>query len=620
MKKLLILLGSIGIVSSSVATVVACNKNTANENTKDKVQELKNAISKAEAIIKGKEQSSPLQVDSRALKTLIEELKKINDVAQATQGLIQLQEALDSYLAMFEPGSIPSIKYGITETLNQMKEDKPLLIDTDTALNKQPTNKYTNQLSSRQNSASSIVATTTIDDVIKNAITTLLKNKVQKLDVTKLNITTKNNEFAQINNQNQIEFGKIDVDVTYNNENVSASGWKISYASEFLKQSKDLIHQWDQGVKMEASKIKLPTSLPFVGGSEIGKVLETLGPAINSLVPSKIPTVFDDNDPDYKKIDGLLKMLNKLPHDILNKEIKFEKEMIQDTPVGKANIKIVVKTKALDLIKSLIPTIINFKNFVSNQTNKDLVTNLFKYLTIKPQSYNDDGYGELFENIKNNKGQKVEFKSNLEGILFNLLEIWKDKNGKQMTEGQPIKFSFGLGLGNQNPAEHMVNLAYVAKKIGDVEYQALSKLINPAELLNIIFGLASIKEDNTITIKIFDLVPVPLPIGELLKDSLIKMILTMNTDPDFDKHVDLKINKFASEIQVETPDQKWVVMDQSNLQTATGVKFVVKSVSYTLTDKNGSHKIEKTIVNNNDKFVFEFIMKLDGSFLKPQAK
>ncbi|PPE05805.1 lipoprotein [Williamsoniiplasma lucivorax] len=592
MKKLLMILGSLGVVASSAATVVACDKGTKN----DKVDELKKELASIGEMIKEQEKSrEPNAKGLKEIKQLIEKFQNIKNNEEAIKALAELKVAKEKLLKTINVPENPEIiKGAISKKLNAINANNPLLIPTKIALNEVEDQNH---------------------NAVVQALKTFLKAKIANLNLEKLTITIKENQFAKLGND-VITLGNLKADVKYNDEVIKADGWSLPYASEYLKQGKDIIQSLEQGIFKEAGNIKIPDSLPMVGGQSLNEFLKFVGLLVDKIIPTKIPTNFSEQDSDYKTMHGLFDMVKSFANEIWTKEIKLELNTSFQLSIMGAQqeliIKGMLKTSLEKIVSNIMPVIINFKNFINNQPNKDLISNLLKYIVSKPTSYNDDGYGELFENIKDNKDKKVEFKSNFEAILFFLLEGWKDKDGKQITQGQPLEFYLNI-VGMQE-----ANFAFFEKTIAGKNYIPFNVLIEPSELIKIIFGLAAIQENSVVKATLLGgaIRDFELPIGKLLGSSLIKMLLAMDTSANFDDHVQMTLDKFEAEIQV-LHDKNWTKLTPENLQTAEEMRIIVKSVAYTLKDNEGQHPIKK-ILHPSDRNVFEFKLNISGEFLNPK--
>ncbi|PPE05804.1 lipoprotein [Williamsoniiplasma lucivorax] len=605
MKKLLMLLGSFGVVTSSVATVIACNGSAKN----DKIAELKKEIQNIEKLLADYEKGTGAKKDSGTLKALIARCKQITNIDEATRALDNLIAAKNSFFANTPAVPVnpvpadPEIanRQGLTRQLDKINDADPILIETNVALNEQ--------------------SVKPIGDEVKKAIEARLRVKMPQLNIDKLEITTSTNTFAALED-NEITFGQIQVAVKYDRVDLKVGGWNIPYASEYLKQSKTFIDQLEEGITKRASNLKIPNLIPISGvsGTTIGEMLAGLGPILNLAIPSQLPVAFDQQDANYAAITGLFSTLTTMAGTDWNKEITFTKEVRQNAgqALGEMTVKIDIRTNVEKLIKNLMPTLINFKNFISTQNNKELTLNLLKYLKAAPASYNRDGYAEAFTGITHNS-QAVVFASNLEVILFNLLEGWKSRAGVSITQGQPLQFSFALETKGTTKRKLEFDLDYLGKTVGSKKYTALQSLLKPAEIFKILFGLAAINQDTKKEIEISGL-KIPLPIGSLLGTNLIGSVLAVDTSNTFADHVKITLNKFNAEMQVTTDGETWVQMSEANIRTATQIRIVLLSVEYTLTDKEGGHTIQKTMSDEENELpIFAFIFDIDGSFLRPKT-
>ncbi|WP_342255703.1 hypothetical protein [Spiroplasma endosymbiont of Poecilobothrus nobilitatus] len=103
-----------------------------------------------------------------------------------------------------------------------------------------------------------------------------------------------------------------------------------------------------------------------------------------------------------------------------------------------------IKAKYLNILNSLAPDIIHFRNFVlekrEQQKSQNLILLLLQYLFEKPREINNDGFLDVNKNIQSTKNKKrtLQFSINLEHILHNLLEGWKSKSGEWSANRTPI--------------------------------------------------------------------------------------------------------------------------------------------------------------------------------------
>lgn len=177
---------------------------------------------------------------------------------------------------------------------------------------------------------------------------------------------------------------------------------------------------------------------PVVGGEQtIAQLISKIIPFVKLYIPTKIPANFTD-DVNWTKFQGLIGSVEPLLKDnnTINESI---------TPIDGMTLNI--NFKITDVLINILPDLVHLLNFIEQQSqagNTNLILNLIQYFFAAPSDINGDGFAEINQGIKdvNNKEQTITFKTNLERLVYDLLEGWKTPDGLQAPDVKPIHIDF----------------------------------------------------------------------------------------------------------------------------------------------------------------------------------
>ncbi|WP_348735916.1 hypothetical protein [Spiroplasma endosymbiont of Ammophila pubescens] len=227
------------------------------------------------------------------------------------------------------------------------------------------------------------------------------------------------------------------------NPKTKDSNFLIPVATNNLKWTNDTVQKLNKSMTMVLTKM----ILPFQGITlAIGKILSLVTTFhLFDNLPKVIPTSFNADDENWKKWEAFVnnELMNLPLADEMLKNGEINETIKKDLLLG-TTAEIKIKAKYLNILNSLVPDIIHFRNFVlekrEQQKSQNLILLLLQYLFEKPREINNDGFLDVNKNIQSTKNKKenLQFSTNLEHILHNLLEGWKSKSGEWSDNRTPI--------------------------------------------------------------------------------------------------------------------------------------------------------------------------------------
>ncbi|WP_342256463.1 hypothetical protein [Spiroplasma endosymbiont of Poecilobothrus nobilitatus] len=263
-----------------------------------------------------------------------------------------------------------------------------------------------------------------------------------------LMLTQKNFTPIEIAEDGTTHYGELTVVVDYKNKELTNpktndSNFLIPVATNNLKLTNDTVQKLNKSMTMVLSKI----NLPFQGNNlAIGKILSLITTFhLFDNLPKVIPTSFNADDQNWKKWEAFVndELINLPLADEVLKNGEINETIKKDILFG-TTLEIKIKAKYLNILNSLAPDIIHFRNFVlekrEQQKSQNLILLLLQYLFEKPREINNDGFLDVNKNIKST------FSINLEHILHNLLEGWKSKSGEWSANRTPISIVVKVDL------------------------------------------------------------------------------------------------------------------------------------------------------------------------------
>lgn len=245
---------------------------------------------------------------------------------------------------------------------------------------------------------------------------------------------------------NSANYGQLEVTATFKGEELvnpktKDNNFVVEIATNDLKLANETIKKLDQNLTMVFSEMNLPIAGNNLPVKTILELIPQFGLFKN--LPTVIPTKFDDSDVNWTKWQSFINLLTSLPiaGDLL-KDGELNKVITQNHIAG-TTITVKIKAKYLDILNSLAPDIIHFHNFIveqrQQQKSQNLILLLIQYLFDTPRNINNDGFLDVNKDIDSNKGGKINFTTNLEHILHNLFDGWKNKSNEWSAARTPIE-------------------------------------------------------------------------------------------------------------------------------------------------------------------------------------
>lgn len=544
---------------------------------------------------------------------------------------------------------LEDIKIRIKDTLKQMIGTKGLVLDL------------------RHN----VIMDSEIEfSVIQEVIIKVLKSKISKLNQKLVRIVQKSASIiAPTMNPEAITLGQVEIEVFYNNikiENDAGTDFTIEYGTNFLISSKQILEQLNSDNQVEISQIKLPP----LGekGTKLGKLSLDIGSLFNllrliqptmRLLPSIIPENFNTEDRNWVQwnnfVTALVAQIKGLAGDSLP-DFDLDGSLVKTIgPIvqGETRISGSITIKYRALIDSLLPTLINFKNFVDSE-KEDGIDNFLlvfiKYLFKEPDYGTNsagiqDGYNLINQNVyidhSERRGRYI-FASNLEVLMHNILEGWKNKNGVSSSLEQPIAVEFNVQVipKDDSPlpplspfkfkylkeaaSEENDNQAFTGLNewlSDEPSDKPLEKIIN---LFNEILNFGSDKNPRFV-IKAAGVTDIDseIALNQLFtEENLITLLKNINIKLPINKYMNLNWNRFKVNIyyRVKNDDDdeisEWKKAKTINdLQDAIDMKMVLSENSITLTSKEDA-TVKLTIIPTKS---IDIIFNIQSTLLQSQA-
>ncbi|MFJ1522471.1 hypothetical protein [Spiroplasma sp. ald] len=284
-------------------------------------------------------------------------------------------------------------------------------------------------------------------NVNNDAAFSILESKFKEFS-DDLMLTQTNFTLIEIAEDGTAHYGELTVVADYKdkeltNPKTKDSNFLIPVATNNLKWTNDTVQKLNKSMMMVLTKM----NLPFQGTTlAIGKILSLVTTFhLFYNLPKVIPTSFNADDENWKKWEAFVnnELMNLPLADEMLKNGEINETIKKDLLLG-ITVEIKIKAKYLNILNSLVPDIIHFRNFVlekrKQQKSQNLILLLLQYLLEKPREINNDGFLDVNKNIQSTKNKKenLQFSTNLEHILHNLLEGWKSKSGEWSANRTPI--------------------------------------------------------------------------------------------------------------------------------------------------------------------------------------
>lgn len=273
-------------------------------------------------------------------------------------------------------------------------------------------------------------------------------------------VTFENINFKDIShNKDEVQNGTLTLNILVNEEKLVNPETKddnfiFSFNTEENNKINEVLNQLKQGANVNLGDFKVDLGLGE-GPIDIKALIDLIGAfGISDLIPTKIPTKFDITDPNWKEWNNSLEtikaLLNQIEDGIFDKELTFKMDMpLMEGTDGHVGI----STKISDILNSILPDLIHFRNFILEQQGEgkeNVLLLLIQYLFDKPRDINNDGYAKINQEIKveGKEDEYIKFETNLEHLLHNILEGWQNENGEMWenaTKTGPLEIKIWAG-------------------------------------------------------------------------------------------------------------------------------------------------------------------------------
>lgn len=332
-----------------------------------------------------------------------------------------------------KPSDDPNSKHG--------KDDPtPVVVDPVQAAK----NKIINTLNRFSESTPMIVDSNDFQTVNADNVFDALKDNFTEFS-DDLTLSQNNFNKIEIVDKSVVQYGQLELNASFKGEELvnpktKDNNFTVAVTTNDLKLTNETIQKLNQSLTIIFSKINLPIAGSNLPIENILYIVAEIG-LFNNL-PTVIPTKFDDSDSNWKKWQNFVNLLIKLSFvDGFLKDGAIDKTINKDIIIG-TTATITIKTKYLDILNSLAPDIIHFRNFIieqrKQQKSQNLLLLLIQYLFDVPRNINNDGFLDVNKDINSNKGGKIKFNTNLEHILHNLFDGWKNKSNEWSAVRTPI--------------------------------------------------------------------------------------------------------------------------------------------------------------------------------------
>ncbi|APE75583.1 hypothetical protein [Spiroplasma citri] len=429
----------------------------------------------------------------------------------------------------------------------------------------------------------------------------ILKSKFKEFS-DDLMLTQTNFTPIEIAEDGTTHYGQLTVVADYKdkeltNPKTNDSNFLIHVATNNLKWANDTVQKLNESITMILSKI----NLSFQGANlAIGNILSLITSFhLFDSFPKVIPTSFNADDQNWKQWQGFVNELMNLPvADEMLKNGEINETIKKDLVLG-TTLEIKIIAKYLNILNSLAPDIIHFRNFVlekrEQQKSQNLILLLLQYLFEEPREINNDGFLDVNQNIPSTKNKKrtLQFSTNLEHILHNLLEGWKSKSGEWSDSRTPISIVVKVDWLFSNTT---VNIKY--EKIPPGFFQITSGTEGLIDILSIDKIKAFINQifnydlttDLSIKVKLvrwdFNF-PIPSLSGEIKK--LIPSILKISGHSS--EAIDnTSIELVSGVVQIEYQDEKdgvWkTAAEITDLKSALEMRININNIKFKVKSNN----------------------------------
>ncbi|WP_233485656.1 hypothetical protein [Spiroplasma sp. ChiS] len=488
----------------------------------------------------------------------------------------------------------------------------------------------------------------------------ILKSKFKEFS-DDLMLTQTNFTSIEIAEDGTTHYGELTVVADYKdkeltNPKTNDSNFLIHVATNNLKWANDTVQKLNESITMILSKI----NLSFQGANLlIGNILSLITSFhLFDSLPKVIPTSFNADDQNWKQWQEFVNELMNLPlvDEIFttnaeatnqlevktdesneNKEETHQSQLLHDVASSEINetikkdlvlgttLEIKIIAKYLNILNSLAPDIIHFRNFVlekrEQQKSQNLILLLLQYLFEEPREINNDGFLDVNQNIPSTKNKKrtLQFSTNLEHILHNLLEGWKNKSGKWSDSRTPISIVVKVDWLFSNTT---VNIKY--EKIPPGFFQITSGTEGLIDILSIdkikafinqIFNY-DLKTDLSIKVKLvswdFNFLIPPLS-GEIKK--LIPSILKISGYSS-DAIDNTSIELVSGVVQIEYQDEKdgvWkTAAEITDLKSALEMRININNIKFKVKSNNDTMILFET---TNPDLHLIFILDINSKIL-----
>lgn len=439
-------------------------------------------------------------------------------------------------------------------------------------------------------------------DVIKNALLSFFVD--YDIDINEVEIIQFSSTITLPSiTSTTITNGWVDIQVKYQGELITEEDqtvFTIEYGSQFLTTAIEILDTLNHGAEVNLANLPIYNQLSY------GALTNTLKRIISNNfeeVPTQIPSTFNEDDENWTKWNEWIELLiedfrrSTLPIDING---VYQKTLGPITNEDGYEISSKIEINYRALLDSLLPTIINLKNYINDQYElgvSDLTLILIKYLFTEPTSYHDDGYADINPNVYLDRSQskgKYPFANNLEVILHNILEGWSNTEGIFVSTTQPIALSIEVTYG--------ITFNFPFKFQSDSTHWGLKDSITQTNILNFINQLFVINSDQTPQLigsikKYFTThnfaIPLPIKSTLLTEENMFNLLTTIGIDANIKDKLRLTWDHLKVKTFYQTSvDGEWnIATTIEDLKLAINVKFELYDNQITLTSLNGLNVI-----------------------------
>ncbi|WHQ37283.1 lipoprotein [Spiroplasma sp. SV19] len=425
-----------------------------------------------------------------------------------------------------------------------------------------------------------------------------------------------------------MHYGKLELTANFKGEELinpktKDNNFSVAVTTNNLKLTNETIQKLNQSLTIVFSKMNLPIAGSNLPIKTILDLIVQFGLFNN--VPTVIPTKFDDSDANWKGWQNFVNSLTTLPFvgEFL-KDGVIDQTINEKIPLG-GTVTVTIKGKYLDILNSLAPDIIHFRNFIieqhQQQKSQNLLLLLIQYLFDTPRNINNDGFLNVNKNLDSNKGGKIKFTTNLEHILHNLFDGWNNKSNEWSAVRTPISVVVVIKVllitttinikYEKVPVPFWKILALTSGTEGIIDILPINHL---KSFVNQLFNY-DLNSDLKLTARIIKWdTSFSIPLNKTIQQ-LIPTMLKVNGHSDeaiADSDVRLTSGKMHIEYQ-DQPNGEWKLANSvDDLTSALDMRINIDGIGFTVKSINDKTILFKT---TNEDLHMIFIPDIDSNIL-----